>query len=242
MGWFDWGRQGTGAARPATMPANAAAGANASTEDERAIERYRYMLRTAPPETIEQAHAEAFAQLTPEQRRTLLAQLAEGAPASERPVLERAASDPQTLARAATRAEMRQPGVLERMFGRPGAGPGMAAAPGMGMGGVGGGFGSMMAGSLLGSVAGTVLGSAIAHQFLSQPAHAQALSDMGLGPDSAHAWQSDQGDNPRHDATPGAADDGTYADADSGDADSSDDFADSGIDGGGDFDGGSFDV
>ena len=37
--------------------------------DEQAIERYRYMLNTAPPETIEQAHAEAFARLTPEQRR-----------------------------------------------------------------------------------------------------------------------------------------------------------------------------
>jgi hypothetical protein len=28
--------------------------------DEQAIARYRYMLKTAPPETIEQAHAEAF--------------------------------------------------------------------------------------------------------------------------------------------------------------------------------------
>ena len=33
--------------------------------DEQAIARYRYLLRTAPPEAIEQAHAEAFAQLTP---------------------------------------------------------------------------------------------------------------------------------------------------------------------------------
>ena len=41
----------------------------AQSADEQAIARYRYMLKTAPPETIEQAHAEAFAQLTPEQRR-----------------------------------------------------------------------------------------------------------------------------------------------------------------------------
>ncbi len=34
--------------------------------DEQAIERYRYLLRTAPPEAIEEAHAEAFAQLTVE--------------------------------------------------------------------------------------------------------------------------------------------------------------------------------
>ena len=36
--------------------------------DEQALQRYRYMLRTAPPETIEQAHEEAFAKLTPTQR------------------------------------------------------------------------------------------------------------------------------------------------------------------------------
>jgi len=42
------------------------------SEDERAIERYRYMLRTAPPDTVEEAHAEAFGQLTPEQRQMVL--------------------------------------------------------------------------------------------------------------------------------------------------------------------------
>ena len=31
------------------------------SEDEQALARYRYMLKTAPPETIEQAHIEAFA-------------------------------------------------------------------------------------------------------------------------------------------------------------------------------------
>ena len=36
--------------------------------DEVAVERYRYLLRTAPPETIEAAHHEAFARLTEEQR------------------------------------------------------------------------------------------------------------------------------------------------------------------------------
>jgi hypothetical protein len=36
----------------------------AKDSDEAAVERYRYMLRTAPPETIELAHAEAFAKLT----------------------------------------------------------------------------------------------------------------------------------------------------------------------------------
>lgn len=210
MGLFDWGRAGntTGQTR-----SDANAPAASMSEDERAIERYRYLLRTAPPETIEQAHAEAFAQLTPEQRRRVLEQLAASASPAERPVLERAADTPQSLARAATRAEMRQPGVLERMFTRTGPTPGMASGGG-GMPG----FGSMMAGSLLGSIAGTVLGSAIAHQFLSQPAHAQALGDLGLGPDSAG---SDLADNHHFANADAPGDDASFdqADLDSGDMD-----------------------
>src|SRR4051794_3205790 len=100
--------------------------------DEQAIERYRYLLRTAPPEQIEQAHAEAFSQLTPDQRQQVLGQLAAAVPAGERPRTD----DPQILARVATRAELRQPGFLERVFG--GSGPGYG--PGYG-GGYGGGYG-----------------------------------------------------------------------------------------------------
>ncbi|MEJ7617843.1 MAG: hypothetical protein WKF30_12990 [Pyrinomonadaceae bacterium] len=54
------------------------AAAPARSPDEQALARYRYMLQTAPPETIEQAHAEAFAQLTPEQRRQVLQELSAG--------------------------------------------------------------------------------------------------------------------------------------------------------------------
>ncbi|MEJ7700681.1 MAG: hypothetical protein WKF71_13690 [Pyrinomonadaceae bacterium] len=57
------------------------------TSDEQAIARYRYMLQTAPPETIEQAHAEAFAKLTPEQRQMILQQLNQAAPENERGAL-----------------------------------------------------------------------------------------------------------------------------------------------------------
>src|SRR6186997_896421 len=114
--------------------------------DEVAVERYRYMLRTAPPETIEQAHAEAFAKLTPEQRRKVLADVS-----AELPPAERATSDdPRSLARMATRAEMRNPGTMERALGGRGGG--------MGMGG-------MIAGSLLASVAGAFIGTAIADAF-----------------------------------------------------------------------------
>jgi hypothetical protein len=115
------------------------------TADEQAIARYRYMLQTAPPETIEQAHAEAFAKLTPEQRQMILQQLNQAAPENERGAN---ADDPQSLARAATRAEVREPGTMERTFG--------------GMGGGGMGFGGMMATSFLGSMAGGGVGSAIA--------------------------------------------------------------------------------
>src|SRR5215210_7065545 len=76
------------------------------TDDEQAVARYRYMLQTAPPETIELAHAEAFAGLTPEQRRLVLEELSANVPQAER---ANAKDDPQSLARMATRAEIRQP-------------------------------------------------------------------------------------------------------------------------------------
>ena len=140
---------GTAAGRPAA----------AKDPDQAAIERYRYMLRTAPPETVEQAHAEAFAKLTPDQRRKVLADLS-----SEVPPAERATSDdPRSLARMATRAEMRQPGTMERALGGGRGG-------GMGMGG-------MIAGTLLASVAGAFIGTAIADAFFDM--------DDGFGGDEA---------------------------------------------------------
>ena len=142
--------------------------------DEQAVARYRYLLRTAPPEQIEQAHAEAFAQLTTDQRQQVLAQLAAAVPAAERPRTD----DAGTLARVATRAEMRQPGTLERALG--GYGPGYGGG-GYGPGGYGGGnrggygggmgMGGMIGGSLLGTIGGLVIGTAVA----------DALFDTGLG-------------------------------------------------------------
>ncbi|MCF6737296.1 hypothetical protein [Blastococcus sp. KM273129] len=144
-------------------PAGQPYGAPQPTADDQAIERYRYLLRTAPPDQIEQAHAEAFAQLTPEQRAQVLGRLSESVPAGERP----AGDDPRTLARAATRAELRQPGFMERTFGGPGGGPGYG--PGRGYGGPG--MGSMIGGSMLGTIGGLVIGTAVA----------DALFDTGLG-------------------------------------------------------------
>jgi hypothetical protein len=143
---------GQGTAAPYGAPQRPAA-PGPRDPDEAAVERYRYMLRTAPPETIEQAHAEAFAQLTPEQRQRVLADVSQDLPPAERATSD----DPQALARMATRAEMRQPGTMERSLG---------GGVGGGMGGRGMGMGGMIAGTLLASVAGAFIGSAIADAFL----------------------------------------------------------------------------
>ena len=57
----------------------------ASSEDERAIARYKYLLRTAPPEDIERVHTEAFGNLSAEQRQMVLQRLNEDLPEGERP-------------------------------------------------------------------------------------------------------------------------------------------------------------
>jgi hypothetical protein len=110
-------------------------------DDQQAVERYRYLLRTAPPDDIERAHEEAFARLTPEQRAQVLRELAQEVPPSEVP----SGDDPGSLARMATRAEMREPGTLERTFGRM-QGPG---------------FGGMFLSTLAGAFVGTAIASAI---------------------------------------------------------------------------------
>lgn len=119
-------------------------------DDQQAIERYRYMLRTAPPTDIERAHAEAFAQLTPEQRQVVLRELSGQVPASE---MSRS-DDPQSLARLATRAEMRQPGTMERTFSRVPGGPGLG-------------------GIFLSTLAGAFVGTAIASAFFDNDAGGQ---------------------------------------------------------------------
>jgi hypothetical protein len=171
-----------------------AAGSAASTSDEQAIARYRYMLQTAPPQTLEQAHVEAFGKLTPEQRTLLLQQLSAEMPAAERAAAAGSLKDdPQSLARLATRAEVRQPGTLERSFNGMGS-----RAGGMGLGG-------MMAGSFLASMAGVAIGSAVAQSF---------FADAGAG-DMAAAEGA--GDEAGADASSDVADAGDGGDFDGGD-------------------------
>jgi hypothetical protein len=142
--------------------------------DKQALARYRYMLQTAPPDAIEQAHEEAFAKLTPEQRRMALEQLAQATPESERSALN---DDAGSLARAATRAEMRQPGTMERTFGG---------------GGMSSGMGGLMAGGLLTGIAGAFIGSAIAHSFFSNAAVAQDYSQSEAAQETGDTSVTDE--------------------------------------------------
>jgi hypothetical protein len=92
--------------------------------DSQAVERYRYLLRTARPDELERAHVEAFERLTPEQREIVGRDLEGAVPTSEAP----RTTDPADLARAATRAEMKAPGTLERSFASGPAVPGMGGS------------------------------------------------------------------------------------------------------------------
>ena len=175
---------------------NRVPGARAAEVDseQQAFERYRYMLRTAPPETLEEAHAEAFAKLTSEQRRRLLAELAESAPVAEKgAIASTSADDPRALARVATRAEVRQPGILERT---------------MGSGALG--FGT----SLLSSFAMGFVGSMVAQSFFSALggfAGAGDIADAGPGENGAEA---DHDEADLADAGDGFDDDGDMGDFD----------------------------
>ncbi|WP_402469605.1 hypothetical protein [Isoptericola aurantiacus] len=179
--------------QPTAAPAPAApsSGTAGRSEDDVAIDRYRYLLRTAPPDAVEQAHAEAFAQLSPEQRRQVLAEVGATVPPAERATSD----DPQALARMATRAEMRNPGTLENTF-RGGAGA-RSGVPG---------FGSMIGSSLLGTVAGVVIGSAVAN----------ALFGPAFGDPSTPVAEDSAGDGAADGAADGGAADGA---ADGGAAD-----------------------
>jgi len=158
MGLLDWllGRREEPRTQPATPTYHGGGdvGHQLSDADEQALQRYRYMLRTAPPETIEQAHEEAFAKLTPAQRAQALRELAAVTPEGERAALTGNRDDPRSLARLATRTEIRQPGTIERTFG--------GAGRGYGMGGMMGGLG----GSIFASLAAGFVGSLVAQQFL----------------------------------------------------------------------------
>ena len=151
-----------------------------SLTNEQAIERYRYLLRTAPPEAIEQAHTEAFALLTPAQRRLVL----EGLDGDLPPQEQADRDDPCSLARLATRAELRRPGTLERTFG--GVNPRGDASSG-----------GLLSGSFLQTVAAVVVGTAVADAVFSDGTYAEGYQD---GTDAAGADPGSPGADGAYDA------------------------------------------
>jgi hypothetical protein len=84
-------------------------GAEHDSDDDVVLRRYRHLLGTAPIESIEQAHAEAFGELPDAERAAIYEELSRGTGTGERPL----SSEPATLARSASRAERRVPGSLE---------------------------------------------------------------------------------------------------------------------------------
>ena len=118
-------------------------GADQESADDVTLRRYRHLLDTAPRESIEQAHADAFGKLPEPERAAIYEELSRGSGTGERPL----SSEPATLARSASRAESRVPGSLEST---------LRAADGRG------GF----AGSLMDPVIGDVTRSPLVSAFL----------------------------------------------------------------------------
>jgi hypothetical protein len=228
MGLLDrlFGRKEEPQAQPASPASHGPGdgGHQPADADEQALERYRYMLKTAPPETIEQAHEEAFAKLTPAQRAQALRELAAETPEGERAALAGGRDDPKSLARMATRAEMRQPGTMERIFGGTGRGSGMGGM----MGGMGG--------TILTSLAAGFVGSMIAQQFLG------SMGDFGFGEGDTSEQSGDGGtaDNSGDDSGGSDYGSGDYGSGDYGGGDYGGGDYGGGDYGGGDFGGGDF--
>lgn len=225
MGFFDrlLGREEE---QPYTSAPRATAAPQRSA-DEIAVERYQYLLRTAPPETIEKVHTEAFSKLTPKQRDILFDQMtAQAATPSERP----ADAQPATLAQAATRAELQNPGTMTRTLNGGAMGPS---------------FGSMFGSSLLGSVAGYVIASTLMSAFMpmswgTDASATDASTDASTDNTDASA---DSGTDSSSDNTSTDASGADYSGADASGSDSSGFDGggfDGGFGGGGDFGGGDF--
>jgi hypothetical protein len=138
------------------------------------LERYRYLLRTAPPGAIVEAHAEAFARLTPAQRAEALRRLNEDLPPGEQ-AAGLGGDDPWSLARAASGAELRRPGALERAFGARNT----SGAPGRG---------------LLSGIAVAFLESAVAHQLLVRFGKASGTAGPADGTKSTKGEASGESD------------------------------------------------
>ncbi len=143
--------------------------------DKVAIAKYDYLLRTAPPERLEQVHHDAFARLTPAQRQEIRNRLNSQLPPNEHLRDDSAAG----LARAATRGEVQRPGLLRRVLGGRGGAFAGGAAVGAGAMAVGG-IGVAVAGAaVMSAAAGPVLADAIGSG-VDFEGIASGIGDLGL--------------------------------------------------------------
>lgn len=187
-----------------------ASGQHQSLDDAEVQQRYRQVLRNAPPEIVEDAHAQAFSQLSPQQRRELAQRLRQQAQQLEAPYgspydQDQQDDDPRTLARMAQQAEQRNPGVLDQLFGgQPGplnnplvkmamAGAAALAARrflggqmGSPLGGLDGQMGGQLGGSPLGGLGGLLGGAQ------NSGLDTSGGSDQGFGESSGGSFDNTQ--------------------------------------------------
>ncbi len=128
--------------------------------EEQAIQRYRYLLQTAPSETLERGHAEAFTRMAQTQRTRMLQELVTAFPEETRPTINVRADDPVSLAQCITHIERNTPGLLEQTLGGPAAGMG----------------GGMLAGTLFASIAVGFVESAAVQQFFTNLTHEASMA------------------------------------------------------------------
>lgn len=83
---------------------------------ERTLQRYRLIVRTAPPDDMEEAYVAAFSAVRAEQRVRLPGELAQALPEAQRANIYLNQHDPQTLAQIAIAVEKHQPGSTERVL------------------------------------------------------------------------------------------------------------------------------
>jgi hypothetical protein len=120
-----------------------------SDADRVAIAKYDYLLKTADPERLEQAHHDAFARLTPEQRQQVLQRLNAEVPQHDRST----DASPAGLARTATRGETSRPGTMRKVLAGTAIGGGALAVGGLAVAVAGGAVLSAAAGPVLAQAA-----------------------------------------------------------------------------------------
>ena len=102
--------------------------------NQEAMSRYQQVARQLPPQEYEQAAQEAFARMTPEQRRQLAQMLQQQArqqqvnfPDLNQDGIDDRLQDPRAFAQVTSRMEQQQPGMLEQLLGGGGGGAGGGA-------------------------------------------------------------------------------------------------------------------